>query len=155
MGAPGVRVYTQVILGTAVTVATVVFHIAGLVALIMLLNRIAPSFEKRLHPRVGTSLLIIIAVLGTILVHTIEVWAWALLYVYLGEFSDVATALYFSVSTATTVGYGDIILTPAWQVLGTFESMSGLILFGASTAFLFGLVRHLFEQLPRPLRPKS
>ncbi|MEM9322914.1 MAG: ion channel [Pseudomonadota bacterium] len=44
----------------------------------------------------------------------------------------MATALYFSVSTATTVGYGDIILTPAWQVLGTFESMSGLILFGAS-----------------------
>lgn len=145
--------YTQVLLGTVVTVATVVFHIAALVALFVMLNRIAPFFEKRLYSRVATSSLIIIAVLGTILVHTIEVWAWAVLYVYLGEFTDVATALYFSVSTATTVGYGDIVLTPAWQVLGTFESMSGLILFGASTAFLFGLVRHLFEQLPGPLRP--
>lgn len=144
----------QVTLGTVMTVATVIFHIVGMIYLIVLLNGIAPTLERRLHRRVGAALLLIIAVLGIILVHTVEVWAWALLYVYLGEFTDFARALYFSVSTATTVGYGDVILTPRWQVLGTFESMSGLILFGASTAFLIGLVRHVFEQLPTPLRPR-
>lgn len=144
----------QLALGTLVTVATVVFHIAALVALMDLLNRIAPAVEGRLHARVGTSLLLILAVLGIILIHTAEVWAWALLYVHLGEFVELTTALYFSVATATTVGYGDIVLSPSWQLLGTFESMGGLILFGASAAFLFGLVRHLFEQFPSPLQSR-
>lgn len=136
------------------TVATVVFHIAGMVCLLVLLDRMAPALERRLRRRVGAALLLIIAVLAIILVHTVEVWAWALLYIYLGEFTDFPRALYFSVSTATTVGYGDVVLTPRWQVLGTFESMSGLILFGASTAFLIGLVKQVFEQLPTPLRPR-
>jgi voltage-gated potassium channel Kch len=80
------------------------------------------------------------------LFHTIEAWCWAALFLYLGEFSELRQALYFSVVTSTTLGYGDIILSERWQILGTFEVMGGLILFGTSTAFLLELMRRLFKE---------
>ncbi|MEL6215388.1 MAG: potassium channel family protein [Pseudomonadota bacterium] len=144
--------FTQLTLGTIVTVACVMFHIGGLVVLLDWLNRITPRIERQFEHLPGTFMLIVAAVLGIIFLHTIEVWSWALLYMALGEFESLTRALYFSVATATTVGYGDIVLTPAWQLLSTFEAMSGFILFGASTAFLFALVGDLFKETPSPVR---
>ena len=87
----------------------------------------------------------LITVLAIIFIHTVEAWGWAALFMVLGEFRDISTALYFSVVTSTTLGYGDVTLSESWRLLGTFEAMGGLILFGASTAFLIGFMRHLFE----------
>ncbi len=138
-------------MGMLMTMVTICFHVGALVGLVTLLGKIAPMLEKA-HHKLGTSILMVIAVLGITAIHTIETWSWAALFMLLGEFDDLERALYFSVSTHTTLGYGDIILSPEWQLLGTFESMGGLILFGVSTAFLFGLVRHLFQGIPSPLK---
>ena len=137
----------QLLLGTLMIVVTVVFHVAGLVYLASVLKRVAPSVEH-FRPMVGTTCLLGIAVLIIIGIHTTEAWGWAALFFSLGEFADLNQALYFSVVTATTLGYGDITLSARWQLLGTFEAMGGLILFGASTAFLLGVMRHLFEDTP-------
>ncbi len=91
-------------------------------------------------------LVMIFNVLVVIGVHTVEAWSWAALYLYLGEFSDLQHALYFSVITATTLGYGDVVLSPEWQILSAFEAMGGLILFGVSTAFLLELMGRLFKE---------
>ncbi len=79
--------------------------------------------------------------------HTVSAWAWAFVYLVLGEFSELTQALYFSVVTATTLGYGDLTLSEEWQLLGSFEAMGGLVLFGASTAFLLGVTRSWFAHL--------
>lgn len=143
--------HTQLLLGTVMIIATVCFHIGGLVGLITMLNRLAPMLPRS-HRKLDTIFLMVVAVLGIIAIHTVEAWTWAALYMLLGEFSELERALYFSVVTQTTLGYGDITLSRDWQLLGTFESMGGLILFGASTAYLIGLVRHLFEEMPSPLK---
>ena len=52
--------------------------------------------------------------------------------------------MYFSVVTTTTLGYGDFTLSDRWRVLASFQAIGGLILFGASTAFLFEIIRRLF-----------
>ena len=95
----------------------------------------------------GRHIIAILAVemLVIIGIHTIEAWVWAVVYIALGEFSDLQQSLYFSVVTSTTLGYGDITLSPRWQLLGTFEAMGGLVLFGASTAFIIASMRRLFE----------
>lgn len=123
--------------------ALVVFHVAALVLLSGLLRYIAPRLET-MRAAIGTTYLLAIAVLTIIGIHTVEAWSWAALFLYLGEFTELKRALYFSVVTSTTLGYGDITLSECWQILGTFEAMGGLILFGASTAFLLGTMRHLF-----------
>ena len=66
------------------------------------------------------------------------------MYYFLDEFNEIEEALYFSVVTITTLGYGDITLSEQWRLLGTFEAMGGLILFGVSVAFMMEVVRRLF-----------
>ena len=97
--------------------------------------------------RRGLILLLGIAVLGLIAIHTASAWAWAGVFLTVGEFTELSKALYFSVVTSTTLGYGDITLSERWQLLASFEAMGGLILFGASTAFLLGVTRSWFSHL--------
>lgn len=137
----------QLLIGTSMIIVTVLFHVAGLVYLAGLLTRIGSSLDGHGH-KIVTISTYTVSVLVIIAIHTVEVWGWAVLFIFLGEFSELANALYFSAVTATTLGYGDIVLSERWQLLGTFEAMGGLILFGASTAFLLGLTRHLFEDMP-------
>ena len=59
--------------------------------------------------------------------------------------ASLRPAVYFSVVTATTFGYGDITLSDQWQLLGSFEAMGGLILFGAGTALLVEVMRYFFQ----------
>lgn len=95
--------------------------------------------------QLGIMSLLGFAVFMIIGVHTIEAWAWAFIYLKLGEFKELSKALYFSVVTCTALGYGDITLSERWRILSTFEAMGGLLLFGASTAFLIGFMQTLFS----------
>ena len=70
------------------------------------------------------------------MLHTIQIWLYALTYLALGQFDAVEPALYFSTSTFTTVGFGDLILTEDWRMLAAAESANGFLLIGWSTAFL-------------------
>lgn len=126
------------------TLASVLFHVAGLVSSAMLLRKTSPLLAS-LSVWLQSMVRIILGMLLIIVLHILEALAWALLYSELGEFVSLERALYFSVTTSTTLGYGDITLSPRWQLLSTFEAVSGLLLFGASTAFLLGLMKHLFD----------
>ena len=134
---------SQLLLGTALITANAVFHILCLVSLATVLKRIGDS-AKCEFSRVGMAMMLGVAVFGLIAIHTVSAWGWALVYLMVGEFTDLTQALYFSVVTSTTLGYGDITLSENWQLLSSFESMGGLILFGASTAFLIAVSRQWF-----------
>ncbi len=135
---------SQLLLGTALIITNAVFHVSCLVWLAGLVKRIGTSATFT-PSRKGMTMLLCVAVLGLIAIHTTSAWAWAGVFYSLGEFTELSKALYFSVVTSTTLGYGDITLTEKWQLLASFEAMGGLILFGVSTAFLLGVMRRLFE----------
>lgn len=121
---------------------TVMFHVACIIGLVDMLDwagRLLDASEKT-----GTFLVFGLAVFCIIAIHGVEAWFWALVYKALGQFSDISTAVYFSVVTTTTLGYGDFTLSERWRVLASYQAIGGLILFGASTAFLFEIIRRLF-----------
>ncbi len=130
-------------------IANAVFHVSCLVWLAGLVKRIGTSATIAAN-RGRLILLLGIAVLGLIAIHTVSAWAWAAVYLSVGEFTELSTALYFSVVTSTTLGYGDITLSERWRLLGSFEAMGGLVLFGASTAFLLGVTKSWFTHLAEP-----
>jgi hypothetical protein len=68
--------------------------------------------------------------------HAVEIWLYAGLYVIAGVIPDLETAVYFSTASFTTIGYGDVVLGPNWRLIGAVEGANGLLLFGWSTAFL-------------------
>lgn len=77
-----------------------------------------------------------VAALWILLVLTCSVWGWAALYMALGLFDGLEPALYFSIVSFTTVGYGDVVLEPGWRLLAGMTATHGLLTFGLFTAFL-------------------
>ncbi|MEM6793069.1 MAG: potassium channel family protein [Acidobacteriota bacterium] len=135
--------------GVFLTLVTVGLHILGLVHLGRLLGLLMPPPSITGSPQRATFLSV--AVLLMILLHFVGAALWALFYLWSGEFESFQTALYFSVVTATTLGYGDLTLSESWRLLAVFEAMSGLLLFGASTAAVFQL---MVKTLPDPLEAR-
>jgi hypothetical protein len=60
-----------------------------------------------------------------------------------GEFSDFRTAYYHSAVNYTSLGYGDIIMSSAWKLLGPLETADGMLLFGVSAAMIFAVIQWL------------
>jgi hypothetical protein len=52
----------------------------------------------------------------------------------------------------TTLGYGDLLLTPAWRMLGTMEATNGALMFGLSAAMVFAVVQRLILARFKDLR---
>lgn len=77
--------------------------------------------------------------------HLLEIALWATLFLGCGEFSDFATAYYHSAVNFTSLGYGDIIMSPSWRLLGPLEAANGMLLFGVSTAMIFTVIQRLVE----------
>jgi len=75
-----------------------------------------------------------------ILAHLAEITIWALSYTRLGVVSDPETAVYFSLVTYTTVGYGDVVPAPEWRLLAGVEALTGILMCGWSAAFFFSVV---------------
>ena len=83
--------------------------------------------------------------------HLAEIGLWAVLLVLCDEFQELGTAYYHSAVNYTTLGYGDLLMTPAWRLLGPLEATNGALLFGVSAAMVFAVVQRLvlarFEDL--------
>lgn len=123
-------------LAGVLVVITFAVHFAGLVGLSwMLRHRFLPK-TKDGGDRFAKGLSVLIIVLGLFALHSVQIWIYAVVYLVLGEFNSVETALYFSTSTFTTVGFGDLVLDENWRMLAAAESANGFLLIGWSTAFL-------------------
>jgi hypothetical protein len=80
------------------------------------------------------------ALLLIVAAQLVQIACWAALFVGCGEFKDFSTAFYHSAANFTTLGYGDIVMSPAWRLLGPLEAVAGMLMFGVSTAVLFRVI---------------
>lgn len=121
---------------------TVTVHFFGLIALLWVLRSRAHALQAHESPmRQGAA--IVLVMLGLMSIHTIEVWVYALAYLAIGALGDLETALYFSTTSFTTIGYGDVVLDRKWRLVAAIEGANGLLLFGWSTAFLIAVTRRV------------
>ena len=86
------------------------------------------------------------ALVFIVFIHTIQVWLWATVWVWWDTLPDWNSALYFSLVTFTTLGYGDIVLGEHLRIFGAFASVTGLLAFGLSTAFMVALMTQVFKE---------
>jgi len=133
---------SQLAIGFALVTLTFLVHGVSLDVIIRILRRIgAPTMA---HWRFVSISLFVLAVFAT---HVVEIWIWASFYLLIGQFQSLEPALYFSTSSFTTVGFGDVTLSQDWRLLSSMEAANGMILFGWSTAFIFEIGRRIYEQL--------
>jgi hypothetical protein len=55
--------------------------------------------------------------------------------------ADKKSAMLYSLSAMTTFGHSGSTLELHWQLMGALEALNGLILFGPSRAFLYGILQ--------------
>ncbi len=137
--------FTQISIGGALIVITVLVHAVSLELIFKAFIAVRTDLEVRW--RAITFALVILAVFAA---HVIEIWIWAIFYYFKASISQIPTleaALYFSASSFTTVGFGDLVLSEDWRLLSSFEATNGMILFGWSTAFIFAVVRHVYSHI--------
>jgi len=124
-------------------IITVTMHFIGLVGLSWFLQRRWREHRKRLTSMFWQGVSVVIIVVGLFGLHALQIWVYALAYILLGEFHTLEEALYFSTSTFTTVGFGDLVLDERWRMLSAAESANGFLLIGWSTAFLVSLTSRI------------
>jgi hypothetical protein len=130
--------------GVVAIICTILIHALPLSATVRFVSR-----EKK-RGRVGVSFwmdtgIIARAILFALAAHLVEMAFWAASFMICGEFADFSTAYYHSAVNYTSLGYGDILMSPSWRLLGPLEAADGLLLFGVSTAMIFAVIQRLVE----------
>ena len=86
-----------------------------------------------------------LAILFALAAHLVDIAVWGMLFIACGEFPEFGTAYYHSAVNYTTLGYGDLIMTPKWRLMGPLEAADGMLMFGVSTAIIFAVIQRLIQ----------
>lgn len=122
---------------------TVLVHALGTLEAFAHLSRVWQRRQTR--PRLLTSEIQIVRVVcALLLLHLVEAGAWAVLYRLSGALPDIETAVYFSITSYTTVGYGDVLLPAPWRLLGPIEAAVGILMFGWSTGIMVAAISRIY-----------
>jgi len=124
------------------TAATVIIHALGTLAAIAHLARILQ--RRQSHGRLASEFQIVRTVSILLLLHLAEASVWAGVYCLLGLLPDMETAIYFSITSYTTVGYGDVVLPATWRLLGPIEAGVGILMLGWSTAIIVTVINRVY-----------
>lgn len=133
----------QMAIGAVLIALTVVIHAIVLDKLIKFLAYARRVIYRQFKMNWRMAALII-TVCGVFSAHIVQIWLWAILYLLIGASLNLEEALYYSTSAFTTAGFGDVLLTEEWRLLGAFQSANGFLLFGWSTAFIFEAMSKLY-----------
>jgi len=88
------------------------------------------------------SIVLLILFLG----HLVQIAIWAVLFIFLGEFNDFLTAFYHSTVNFASLGYGDIVMSEKWRLLGALEASNGVLMFGLSAGTMLSVMSNLFSR---------
>lgn len=124
----------QLLLALGLSSGTVLIHIIGIVYLVLPL---AGQWHKKAESRTSAvpAMALSRLVSGLLILHVIEMAIWAIAFALLSMLPDLETSLYFSLTSYTTVGYGDVLLPREWRLLGPIEAVVGILMLGLSTSF--------------------
>lgn len=102
-------------------------------------------------------MLLTVVMLVTLLGNLVQMAIWASLFMLLGEFDKFAAALYHSAVNFATLGYGDVVMSEQWRLLGPLEAANGILMFGVSTsvmtAAVLDVIKHNMARLHPPEQP--
>jgi hypothetical protein len=138
-----IAILAPLIVGLLATLGTIVIHGVVLHNIVVSLRR--DLIRGVLGARIWVNMsFVTVAVLIALAGHLGEIGLWAFTLDLSGAVPDISAAIYSSAGSYTTSG-SDIALPPEWKLLGPFEAVDGMLMFGVSTAFIFAVVNRLIR----------
>jgi hypothetical protein len=133
----------QLLLALVLSSATVLIHAGGILYVVLPL---AGVWSKKVEsgasivPAMPLSRL----VSGLLLLHVVEMSIWAAAFTLFAVLPDFETSLYYSLTSYTTVGYGDVVPAIEWRLVGPIEAAVGILMLGLSTSFLIASIQRTY-----------
>jgi hypothetical protein len=125
---------------------TVILHVIGMV----FINERVVGAMRRLKAHRGFIFVFALtmgsATVAATILHAIEAGMWAGMYWILDALPDGKSALLYSLGAMTTYGHERFDLAAHWQLMGALEALNGMMLFGLTTAFLYGMIREILAE---------
>jgi len=138
---------------TLISIAVVIHY-----EMLRLLSVIIPKL------RVKHRLRVIFGMFGSLLAHSIEIWLFGLAYYFMvgsGRFGSLQgnfegtleDCIYFSFSTYTSLGFGDIEPLGNIRFLAGMEALTGLALITWSASFMFLEMTKFWDEEATEVKP--
>jgi len=131
------------LIGSLALVINMIIQVVAIVIVLAFLLRNLEHYQLKSHFRTEIRVLCIL-VLALFAGHLLQFAIWAMLFFYLGEFTDFQTAFYHSVVNFTSLGYGDIVMSERWRLLGALEAANGILMFGLTAGAMLSAMTRLF-----------
>jgi hypothetical protein len=129
--------------GCPLILLTVIIHVLGLGYLSQKSILLCGVERSKRYPRVAFTIVVGAMTLLATILHAMETGIWATAYCFIGTMPNFRNAMLYSLGAMTTYGHDNLVLEDRWRLLGTIEALSGWLLFGLSTAFLFWLIQEV------------
>lgn len=97
-----------------------------------------PGFFAGIRP-------LLVAMLVMMVANFLQISLWGALFLWLGEFNEVYEAIYHSAVNFTSLGYGDVVMSKQYKLLGPLEALSGVLMLGMTAAALMAILQHLIK----------
>lgn len=129
----------QILLGGGVSIVNIVIHAVTMVAIIhsgrkLVTYHVAWPVARVVTVMVGTVVILMLA-------HFAEIVVWSVAYAMADVAPEGADRLYFAFVNYTTLGYGDVVPSERWRLIGPITALNGVLLIGWSTAVIFEVLR--------------
>jgi hypothetical protein len=133
--------------GFALLLALVLFyfHVVVLLDVAGEMLRYKAWMLEHLGPKPTGKTLMLGSFFALLVAHVAEAAVWGLYLRWTRLLTSITEGVYFTAASITTLGYGDILLKYPWRHLGTLIAITGVLMFGCSTAFLFVVLQAVWE----------
>lgn len=133
------KIIKLILISLVLTGVTVLIHGIGTLYSIFY---IAGAWNKKNYSLKAFSveILVIRLVVFLLLLHLGEAAIWASFYYAAGLLPTMETAMYFSLTSYATLGYGDVVLSGQWRLLGPIEALVGVLIMGWSTGVIVTVI---------------
>ena len=127
-------------------VLSVIIHVIGL--LLIYRGAVDTMSLAAVRRRFTTMFIVVMGMVALLAaaLHGLEGCLWAASYRFLEALPDSRSAMLYSFSAMTSYGHADLHLESKWQLMGALEALNGTLLFGLTTAFLFAIIREIWDR---------
>jgi len=139
--------FIPLIIGCIFALFTMAIQIAAVVLMLQYLFSIVQKENPKNTGMRLNAYVISVVMLMLFTGHMIQVAIWALLFMQLGEFSDFLTAFYHSMVNFASLGYGDIVMSEDWRLLGAIEASNGVLMFGLTAGAVLSVMSRLLANI--------
>lgn len=131
----------NILIGSILLLITTGIHTLVTKGIVSSISKLTKRKKRYLIPK---SYWIGFVVLTIIFATVFESLVWAVAYLRFNVIEGLEEAVYFSLVSYTTLGFGDITLSESYRLMSAIEAANGIIIFGWSTAIVMAIVQHIY-----------